>query len=583
MSYPPRRTRWSFKFSLLAAAAALSVVAGRSGAETAYWIRPTNNFVLDRQSARLIASHSRLVVLRARAQGSSGEHDYRALVSQFHQTDPRLHVVMYSLATTAPIPDSIDGLVSSSLAAGPNFLVRSKAGGPMPGFPDPTNADYQDRFVNRVAAIADQMGVDGIALDESFRVPRVFPRRLAARCSEDPEFCTSYARGVDELYSRVKKAIGSKLFLYNGIWNVYPGMPEDQAALLRSADAAAIEMFGGDPSQHERSFSSDILPYLKIATAHEDKKFLFFGRASSYGYQSYEDDYLRQRYLYCAYLLVQRDGTYFKYLATFEAPATAGLRTGGVDTYFDWSLGVGSPLGPYSQHNGVYSREYQNAIVYVAPDDGPSAQIDLPGTFFTPEGEAASGTTTLAPGTGLLLFKTRPPAIAGESEWTAAAIPGAQSMGSLQGQSPRYLNVPEPGMPPSDVLLDAVRTLHPRSHLDVAFRFDDPRAKILAIAEVDDDSGVGHSPYAIVEIAHGDPRRGQIYAPSAQYRIPQGSAPGGWRLIPVEASGPPGQWQHIKIGPEDFSGPEGAGLHFRRWAYLRLDGPLSFASARLTQ
>jgi hypothetical protein len=569
-----------FSAQFFGVVAALLVTSGAANAATAYWIRPTNNYVVDRQIAALVAAHSRLVVLRASA-GSPNGPSYANIVSLFHHSGPGLQVLMYSLATQMPISGSIDGIVASNLDANPNMLVRSPGGAPVAGLPDPNNPNYQDAYIKRLVTVMREMGADGVALDESFRTPKVYPKRLAPQCAQDAEFCAGYAQGVDQLYARVKQAVEPRVFLFNGIWNEYAGMAEDQAMLLRSADAAAIEMFGGDPTKPQRSFSTDILPYLKLVSAYPDKKFLFFGRTTSMGYQSYEDDYLRQRYLYCAYLLGERAGTYFKYHATFEAPPTPGLRSGGTDMYSDWLLDVGGPIGPYSQQDGIYSREFQNAMIYVAPDDTFGGTVSLPETLYTPEGEAVSGSRVLAPGEGLLLLKSQPPPPQQESVWNVANVPGIGQMGDIESESTRYVRVGQPVMPPADILLDAVRVLRPRSHLDVSFRLDDPRARILAVAEVDDAAGQGHSPYAIVEIAHGDPRRGQIYAPSAQYRIPQGDAPGSWRLIPVEA-GDAGQWQDVRLGPETFAEPGGGRIHFRRWAYLRLDGPLSFALARLT-
>jgi hypothetical protein len=198
--------------------------------------------------------------------------------------------------------------------------------------------------------------------------------------------------------------------------------------------------------------------------------------------------------------------------------------------------------------------------------------------LYTPEGQPIVGSQSLAPGTGLLLFKRPPTATVVRREWNPVQVPQLAhwlqgSQVAAQGQVAAYVAVPAAGTTaPRDLMLDALRTLHPDTRLVLRIHLNDPNARIYAVAEVDDD---GHRwDHAAVEISSSKASTRMTSTPALRYKVPQ--SPGRWPLFPLQTAS--GSWQTVVLDPSIF---KHSPVHFRRWAYLRIKGPLGFASARI--
>ena len=187
----------------------------------------------------------------------------------------------------------------------------------------------------------------------------------------------------------------------------------DQERLLAFAPGASIEFFGlNDRTTRPPTFAANILPYLDAIGRHDDRTFLVFGRGprGSARYTTYEEDWLWQRYLYCAYLLAAGPNTRWKQHAGFLASPPGG-RAGGLDVYTDALHDIGSARGDYALDDGVYRRAFERGVVLVLPAESrrPKA-VSIGRPMFTPEGASVSGRITIRPGEGHLLLRRRPAA-----------------------------------------------------------------------------------------------------------------------------------------------------------------------------
>lgn len=542
---------------------------GAGAGNTPFWIGVSDVGQLDQQVVRMLAEHAVVIALRM----SDGAEGGRAAVTRLKKAAPQTPVLMYAWASR-----NLSGRPGSAiidwLGQHPEWQIHAGWGRALQGFPDVTNQAYQSRLAGSIAGAVDRGGFDGVALDLAIRTPRYRPGPLVRLCKSDSTFCRQYAAGMDATFDAIRGALRGKAVLYNGIWNQGPGSVDDQLLLLKHADAAIVEFFGGDVKGTERGFQQDVLPYLQAMTKiPDDKKLFVFGRGSRQ-YDGYAEDYSRQRYLYCAYLLAARRNTYFKYHATFQSGVPEG-RSGGMSIYADWSENLGAPSGPYAVAGSIYSRQFAHGLVIVAPDDSNGGSYALPRAMYTPEGDAVSGSVALRPGQGLLLLDAKPSAQNDQhlldlrlaSDWPAATISGSAQAPVLD------LKPTSPGG--HDLLLDPIRTLRPRGVLRADIRPIDGNAGIDLVAEVDDPQR--RAPFAIIHIGVKGVAGTGNDASAIGFRM--GTPP---RAAMPRVLGPAvtaGNWQNLVLDGNSLLAK--SGLTFRRWDFARFNGTIQIKSISL--
>lgn len=555
---------------LLVAAAICSAAPG-----TSFWLAPRSNVTFDRQMAEAIGSRARIIVLRAEIKGPSEAYGYPALVSRFKEAGAPT-VLAYAWGSRFPKEGRIEADLLQGLNPGKPLAVVEQAGNGPVAFLDVTQPDVRSKVVSRLSKVTKQLGVDGVALDLSTRTPALRPAPLAKICKQERDFCDRYAQGMDALFDSLKKDLPPGGFLaYNGLYSYAPRQVEDQARLLDAADAAAVEYFGMDPNEPTHSFSEDILPYLKELQRLPPKKaVMFFGRGP-WTYTSYVQDYEWQRYLYASFLLAARDADSFKYHASFQVPAHKG-RSGGLEYYADWKLDLGNPAGPFTVNGGVYRRNFAHGLVLVAPDDGGAGNVRLDRTYLTPEGQEVSGNVSLERGQGLILLEKK-----AFKEPAERLVYEARTMGAWNWAAAKYdtRGGPETPLklerPPADLIgehdlmLDYERSLTPYHRLEIQAKALGPEGAVLAVAEVDDPRK---------EYTHVVVQIGGTVAGNAPNGLTEAIAFRAQTVKSIEGLWPVVRPQ-VKLGQGviQLSGPEtmeGTGLRFRKWAYLRMVGPL---------
>lgn len=549
-----------------------------------FWLGLRANQQIDSHVARLLGNEAAVVVLRADLDAPPPE-DFHGLAVRLRAVAPSTPLLTYSWASrlkgTGRAKES-GSQTMEWLTSEPDLLVRSHSGKPLAGFGNVADPRYRNRTASAIAATIRRAEADGVALDLAIRTPQVRPQPLARRCKIEPAFCAHYATGMDLLFAELRRSLGRRPIIYNGLWNFGANMVEDQMTLLRYADATIVEYFGLNPRLKKQSgagiggFSEHILPYLQAMQRLPDGKRLFVYGRGPWHYTDYETDYRWQRYLYAAYLLASNPDTYFKYHASFQVPAHAG-RAGGLDTYADWKLPLGAPKGNYRLRDGLYTRVFEYGLVLVAPDDSEGGTFALEQPYYSPEGEKLSGDLSLAAGTGLILLaspphpppKHRKIALQPLREWPAARW-------IRQGDDGAYLSLgamAQSSVGEHDLLLENERAIHPYPTLRLKVRPRNEQAQLWIMAEVDDPQGrVRHvalvSSASAPSLAGNGPRPRFRAQSHKREKIPFISMPA---LRPNE-------WQELQFnGNEAILGD----FAFRGWRYVRFAGPMDVAEASL--
>jgi hypothetical protein len=335
-----------------------------------------------------------------------------------------------------------------------------------------------------------------------------------------------------------------------------------------------------DPKENQHSFSANIRPFLDIIpTLPADRSVLVFGRGP-WSYTDYAKDYLWQRYLYACFALVARPADRFKYHATFQVPTQRG-RAGGMDYYEDWDLALGVARGPARQANGLWVREFANGLVAVAPDDGRGGVLSLTGTHFTPEGKRRQGELRLEAGEGTILLNSegqqarRPPKREIDARTIAGWKWGGSRLDKLDGRDVVRLE-PEKQPGEHDVALDFARSANPYEHLEIEASLLDPKAAILAVAEVDDPKR--QHMQVVLSISGADKAgAGVTIEDSVPFRAD--TVKGGTEKWPVVHLKKDLGGGSIGIGAAAL---EGTGYQFRRWSHVRLLGAVAVSRIELS-
>jgi len=537
-----------------------------------FWVEPADNRQMDARVASVLAEDAAVVVLRANLE-SVPPNDFPSLVARLHSVAPDVPVLVYSWASRHLTERRSGGQIMRWLAEEPELLARSNAGKPLAGFGDVTRPDYRNKAVRALASAVAQTHADGLAIDLAYRTPQPRPRPLAQRCEAEPEFCERYAEGMDALFGQLRESLGRRPIIYNGLWNFAAGTVEDQAKLLRHADAAIVEYFGLNPREDQYAFAQDILPYLRAMRSLPEGKRLFVYGRGPWHYTDYDEDYRWQRYLYASYLLAASRNTYFKYHASFQVPAHAG-RAGGLDTYADWKLQLGNPERDYQFRDGLYYRIFQHGLVLVAPDNANGGVFHLDRTLYSPEGEKLRGELALSPGTGMILLERPPPSPAQSTTIPLVPLQQWQAARWVENdEDGAYLALDQAAEGEHDLLLDNERELATVPALHLRLRPRDEAARLLIVAEVDDPQ---RQVDQVVLISQVNEDRASDVTPLPQFRVASRQryqAPffTGLKLRT-------GDWQELRFDPSSVS----LGRYtLRGWRYLRMVGPMDVAEVSI--
>lgn len=547
-----------------------------------------NSGIFDLQTMDFIANHAGIVALNVPLEGHpDGAPSFAAIVARLHAVNPELPVLMYAHGTLwtnsgHTIGHTLgigyehlgSGLLPSKYRENPRSINNRAL-----YYGNPANESFRKWVIGRVKHYLDVTGADGVNMDNMFRTPGW----LRKYCKRQKPICNAYQGGMQKYLMEMQKAIAPKLVFFNGLWNAWPGLLATQMKLLPFADGAFIEFFGRRKNKPIPPFSHGIAPYLEIIAANPEKRFLVNGRGTKVKYRSYEADYLWQRYLYAAYLLVAGPRTHFHYNVMFTVPSLG--RASGMAWYADWDIPLGVPLGPYSNQSGLYSRRFADALVLLVPADaGHAEKYRLQGEWYTPEGTMVSDNLTVEPGEAYLLTRNRreskPITIAFSGKkpvgtnWQGASIEKALGSGS-------YLALKE--LPAAeawrhDLMLDFNHSLAAPGCVDLRLRSEDKSLRFLLVAAVNDAKSMAERVVIEFSAGGGNARHGRMPAVwfrdarSHNRRMPYLEA---HTSLPVD-----GKWHETSLCADAVFSDQSR-YSFAQWKYVRILGAVDIDSIQL--
>lgn len=547
-----------------------------------YWIEPRANRQIDAQVINILKHDAAIVTIRAQLEDRDQRYKLSQIVKEINQATSA-PVLLYTWASRYRAGERRSGKIMEWLAARPDLLIRSINGKPLNSFGNVIDLRYREEAVSAISMATSNLDTDGVAIDLAIRSPIAEVKPLAERCEADAEFCGAYSLGMDALFAELRSGLGGKSIVYNGLWSFDDKTIEDQAKLLKNSDGAIVEYFGMNPREGSHSFTKDVLPYITaLKDLPSDAKIFVYGRGG-WTYTDYMEDYNWQRYLYCAYLLAKRPGTYFKYHASFQIPAHAG-RAGGLDTYVDWRMELGEPIGSYQESDGLYTRIFSGGMVVVAPDDGPSKSFNLASGFYNPEGELLKGDVELRPGEGLLLLRGMPSINEKKSQNVDLRVLSSwsgtrwQQLSSGEGYLVLAPLEPAEYFEERDILLDTERSLDPPPILNLNLRAYSATTRVLIVAEVDDLQKEHSRVVLSLETNECRMREWRIDLPVV-YKAPAGKRANGWPRYCVKGL-TKNRWDLIELDGRVLLDSER--YVFKRWQYIRVVGRLDIRSVRLS-
>jgi hypothetical protein len=265
---------------------------------------------------------------------------------------------------------------------------------------DVTNPEYQDFVAEKIAGGLTYYGMDGLLVDGVGRTP------LVAKGEEDlvpDDVRANWADGEIATLEKIKRQIGTEKFL---VANVSRGEADAfKARVLAVADGVMVEDGFSpiarplDPSEGRLAGTLQLYDLAAKAGKYVIVTANTFVDGSTYDDTSSDKEHAYARYYLAAHLIFMKGKVMMLY-----NPPSAVQRQYGAEAFFrDWNINVGAPAGSYSEvAQGVFQRDFANAIVYLNSSDAPYT-IDAPEGFsLSPEGETMSE-FTLEPKSGFLL------------------------------------------------------------------------------------------------------------------------------------------------------------------------------------
>lgn len=376
-----------------------------------FHVATNDNSVFNNQAIELLTSCAGLVSINSPWERPNKNNAYTRTVARLHSKRNDLKVLIYAWVTVdydlkidrigATILNGLRSHNEWLLKLNNGHLVESKDG--YSQYADVANDEYRKWVIGRIVDAIENTNADGILIDMAFRAPSGI---LSGWCRQFPEHCNNYASGMDALFSQLKKEIGHKLLIYNGLF-AHKGTEDfqEQLRLLKYADGAFVEYFGMVPKQEVSSFDRDILGYYYLSSAYPNKLFLFNGRRPRRTLTRKENEQWG-RYLYASYMMIRGRNTLFKYQSDFQVPSHIGW-PGALDILPDRAYDIGEPLGTYKIHGCLYYRKFSKGIAaFCRHDANRPGTMKLEESMISTSGKLMNGLVKLMPGEAVILRDT---------------------------------------------------------------------------------------------------------------------------------------------------------------------------------
>ncbi|NOU36279.1 MAG: hypothetical protein HOO88_05880 [Kiritimatiellaceae bacterium] len=522
--------------------------------KTAFWIAGGSGGVFDEATVRTIAkTSSDWIVLNFPTNGVDPGDGYgmAAVQGRIRTIKPSLRTLNYCNKIMAGPSSSITWSTLGKTQFYSQPRVKDASGVVISNnsdesFGDFANTNYTAWFIGKVRSMITNMGADGVAFDLAMNRDPANVTLLKSKATNDPVWRANYIDGFDKASRDIRNS--GKISFYNGLF--YPrsstgGAPDEykweqsQLHLLSNyADGAIIEFFGCRDFDNGIIVTNSFAEILTQVDAMIDmnargKHLMVFARGAK-SYDTYAQNYNKQRYLFSCYLLGASSRHSFKYHYTFWT-TPAGGRSAGLDMYADQfymqtnylgSAGSYSTLMTPSASSGLYQRVFSKGIVLVHPHDSglTPRTYYVSGVKYDRTGNLYSNTNvTLAAGAGILLTDDKLSLnevgrfidfnwtnSAGKHPvemWSNAAVVVSGTNRILQCST-----TPAGQEWMHDLMVFPVKHYAHQDNLQIRTYFRDSSAKIMALCEVDDS--LGENNYVVFTITPGTTLGSQLTSDS---------------------------------------------------------------------
>ena len=355
-----------------------------------------------------IASHFQIAIDNRYAFNSSA-------VQRLHQLNPQIKALKYLNATV--VGDNEPYYLE--IKVHPDWFLLNASGKRVNvyenphRFPlDPGNSGWQDYIAKKAYERINSSNYDGIFLDVvlpylkvglgNFDSKPVNPRTGKEYTSEQ------WARDQDQKLEKIKKKIGNKLLISNGVGWGKSYYEYNGEIFFDTVDGIMVEGFvrwGSTPLnvfRSEKDWKSDVDMLKEIDS--KVKIVLVYTKFLDTlpGTPEQKEDY--RLYSLTTFLLGKGVGQFYL-VGEIEANEFGTTRPR-VSTVYQpsWGTEIGAPLGDYYKQGGVYQRDFTGGKVLVNPTYNTQT-LNLPRPYKTLEGRVVSE-VALAHHTGMILLKT---------------------------------------------------------------------------------------------------------------------------------------------------------------------------------
>lgn len=270
----------------------------------------------------------------------------------------------------------------------------------------PTSPDVMNHWINYYAVTASTQvrtyHYDGLFVDSAGH--RLWPGAVNGKMPDG----YSDAKWRDDRYMDlqfIKSTLPDKLVVFNGLHS-------DNGAehSLTLTDGGMWETFAFRPEDGAYYGEGKWLEAIRLAEVYGNEKYICLVSKKA----GFTEDVATRTFVFASYLLVSHPRVVL-YISDLSYGTKAILY------YPEYDVDLGVPLGPYSEHGGVYERRFEKGRVLVNPsaDTARTASLGIPcekvvpvgGGIVPPDGswqgslttQPVSGTITLPPISGVVL------------------------------------------------------------------------------------------------------------------------------------------------------------------------------------
>ncbi|MBI2426558.1 MAG: hypothetical protein HYV34_01810 [Candidatus Kerfeldbacteria bacterium] len=270
---------------------------------------------------------------------------------------------------------------------------------------DPGNETWRKIFIDDAIKAVTEDGHDGIMIDETAIVNRLFEPFTGINPRTNKPFTSEEWRDeVYEFLGEVKAALGSdKIIILNSV--AYGEAYFDQGAerFLNVSTGFSAEGFKGPISWDTTRYPSESqwLKNVEMVTSVQEKggTIVAVAKYDMALITSQEDLDAHALFTWLTFMLGKGDKSAYVY-NEYDKKDPFGAE---LPYPWYWNVNYGAPVGTYTKDGGVYLREFERAKILVNP--GTTAQeVQLGGTYTTLDGTSVTS-VTMQPHRGFIVLK----------------------------------------------------------------------------------------------------------------------------------------------------------------------------------